>query len=326
VIAAIEIGGTKLQLAVADEAPAGMVLVERIRLPVDRDRGAQGILQQIETSLNQLRTRHSLAAIGVGFGGPCDVAKGRTIISHQVTGWQDFPLVAWCTERWALPTFIGNDCNVAALAEAKLGAGRGLNRMLFVTVGTGIGGGLVIDGRIDGADRPAVAEVGHLRPTWHSISAQDTIEALASGLGMERVAAAAIADPRAWGVSADVARQLLQPPRSAAGLNLGQAPVRPPTAAELGAAAAAGHPLAEKILEQAATVLGWGLAQATTLTSPERIAIGGGVSLMGESYFERLRRAWRQFVFPPLADACDLVPAELGEDVVVYGAALLAHG
>lgn len=328
-IAAIEIGGTKLQLAVAAEPSGGEItLVERVRLAVDRSGGGEGIRQQIETSLNRLHERHSLHATGVGFGGPCDVAQGRTFISHQVSGWENFPLVNWFAERWSLPTYIGNDCNVAALAEATCGAGRGRRRVFYVTVGTGIGGGLIVDGRIDGEERPAIAEVGHLRPNWHSTSATDTVESLASGLGMERIAADAIADPSKWDVSRDTAEQLLQPVDASAvtdSLPRSSRDLRPPTAAELGAAAIAGHPLAAKILQQATTVLGWGLAQATTLAAPERIVLGGGVSLLGENYFQLVRHAWREFVFPPLADACDIVPAELGEDVVLYGAALLAR-
>jgi glucokinase len=324
VIAAIEIGGTKLQLALASRTPSGGVsLLEPVRLPIDRAAGATGILKQIETNLNLLRSRHSIRQIGIGFGGPCDVGGGRTILSHQVPGWEGFPLVAWCRERWSVPTHLGNDCNVAALAEATLGAGRGLRRVLYVTVGTGIGGGMVVDGRIDGEERPAIAEVGHLRTSCQTPSDEETVEALASGLGIETVAARAIKSPAPWGVSLEVAQQLARPPFVHLPVEGAPAEEPSPTAAQIAAAAAAGHPLARQILGQATRLLGWGLAQATTLMSPERIVIGGGVSLIGPSYFADVRRAWQQCVFPPLLNACDIMPAELGEEVVLYGAALL---
>jgi glucokinase len=324
VIAAIEIGGTKLQLAVASRTPSdGVALIERVRLPVERAEGAAGILHQIEAHFALLQARHEIDGIGIGFGGPCDMARGRAIISHQVGGWEDFPLVQWFRARWPLPAYIGNDCNVAALAEATLGAGRGLRRMLYVTVGTGIGGGLVIDGRIDGDYRPAVAEVGHLRTSLQASSPTQTVESFASGLGIERLAAEAITNPAAWGVSAEVARQLIGASAVSTHGEVADVGQRSPTAAQVAAAATAGHPLAQQIIDRATRVLGWGLAQATTLASPERIVIGGGVSLAGAGYFEQVRRAWQQFVFPPLADTCDIVPAQLGEDVVLYGAALL---
>jgi glucokinase len=156
-----------------------------------------------------------------------------------------------------------------------------------------------------------------LRPGLECGAPDETVEARASGLGIERTAALALDDPAAWGVAADDAVQLrrhwLDDGRSI-------------TVPNLAAAAAAGQPLAQRILDRATTVLGWALAQATTLMSPECIVVGGGVSLIGPSYLAAVERAWRTYVFPPLREACRIVPAALGEDVVLYGAILLACG
>jgi glucokinase len=313
-IAAIEIGGTKLQLAAAEATSPG-VLTDLSRHSIDRAAGAAGILEQVAEGLQQLGQRHRIEAIGIGFGGPVDVARGRAITSHQVQGWDGFPLADWCAQICPVPVAIGNDCNVAALAEATTGAGRGKRRVLYVTVGTGIGGGLIVDGKIDGQERPAVAEIGHLRPGLHARSPGETVESLASGLGIERQTAEALDAPERWHVTPEVADQL----RTWA--SPGDAFLRVPMIA---AAAADDQPLARRILDQATEVLGWALAQATTLMAPERIVVGGGVSLIGPRFFAAVREAWQTYVFPPLRDGCDIVPAELGDEVVLHGAIQLA--
>lgn len=308
--AAVEIGGTKLQVAIA---PAGEParIIETWRSEVRREDGAAGILDGIERGFAALAARHRWAGIGVGFGGPVDAGTGRVGLSHQVDGWEGFELAEWFRTRWAVPVAIDNDCNVAALAEALLGAGRGRRRVLYVTVGTGVGGGFVVDGRIDGAERPAVAELGHLRPGVDATDASSTVESLASGLGIERLVRSRLAD----GVdSAPGAADL----RGRCG---GDPALL--TARIVAEAAAAGNPLAGDVIGRAARVLGWGVAQATTLLAPERVVLGGGVCSAGEIVLEPVRRWWRDYVFPPLREACDLVPGALGDLVVLHGALLV---
>ncbi len=229
-IAGIEIGGTKLQVTLA-ETNTPQRLLTTCRWPVERARGAAGILAQLELGLDELLGDQPLAAIGIGFGGPVQQGESRVITSHQVAGWDQFALGDWCRSRWPVPIALGNDCNVAALAEAQLGAGQGTRRMLYVTVGTGIGGGLVVDGRVDAEQRPASAEIGHLRPGLNCAGPQQTVESMASGLGLERTAEQALADPDAWGFSkADAAALRLQlgDPISTRGLSRSGAKRGPP--------------------------------------------------------------------------------------------------
>jgi glucokinase len=310
-ILGVEIGGTKLQLGVADGQTGELIHTQRDS--IDRAAGAEGILAQIARIAPRLRERFGLRAVGIGFGGPVDIRAQRVITSHQVAGWDDFPLIQWCQQTLECPAVFDNDCNVAAFAEARRGAGRGLRRVFYVTVGTGIGGGLVVDGRIDGQQRPAVAEIGHLRPGLQAITPQATVESLASGLAIERAARQRLA---ATGENSSDQIDLCQRCQG----DLDQLTTR-----QIAAAAQAGNALAAGLIEQAAEVLGWAIAQTITLTAPDRVVLGGGVSLIGASFLQRVRQSVRQFVFPPLADACDLVPAELGELVVVYGAVELAR-
>lgn len=309
-ILGIEIGGTKLQFGVGTGAEPEFR--ELIRRDIDRSRGAAGIQQQILETARELLNRHDIAAIGYGFGGPIDQATGRVVTSHQVDGWTGFPLCEWTQHQLGVPAVIGNDCDVAALAEATSGAGRGHRTVFYVTVGTGIGGGLVIDGLLHGADRPAVAEIGHLRPGTDCRSASATVESLASGLGMEQ-AARRLIEARDNG-----ADELLQ---AADGDPLAV------TGQLLASTAVAGNPLAITVLNNATTVLGWAIAQVMTLIAPDVVVIGGGVSMMPDAVFwAPLRLAIEAYTFGPLSGSCEFVPAVLGEDVVVHGAIAAACG
>jgi glucokinase len=353
----IEIGGTKLQLGVGngrDDRLEAAHLEAVVRRDVNPERGAAGILEEIERSATALLQKHAIERIGFGFGGPCDAAAGMATKSHQVAGWEGFPLVRWCRESLGKPAVLGNDCDVAALAEARLGAGRGAASVLYVTVGTGIGGGLVIGGKLLGAGRPAIAEIGHLRPGLLADRPDMTVESLAAGPG---IAAAAVA--RMTGVARPL--DTLRRPgdttltRSVSeGVptgRLNRAEVRQRlhdvqqteeeyiadllqraggdadrlTAKHVAQAAAEGNAIAAEVLDHACQALGWAIAQAITLVAPEVVVVGGGVSLIGEQFFfAPLRAEVERYVFPPLAGSYRVVPAALGELAVVHGAVAIA--
>ena len=122
-----------------------------------------------------------------------DTSQGRVIKSHQVQGWENFHLGSWCRENLGVPAILGNDCDVATLAEANFGAGQGRRSVFFITVGTGVGGGFVHDGQLLGAGRPAACEIGHLRPGLHAVQPDQTVESLASGWGIAAAAQARLA-------------------------------------------------------------------------------------------------------------------------------------
>ena len=139
----IEIGGTKLQVVLGDE-----VIRARRTLSVDAAKGAAGIRQQIEEALEELTSDLPIRAVGVGFGGPVDWKSGKICRSHQIEGWSDFDLGGWLKKLTGKPVLVDNDANVAALGEARHGAGAGFNPVFYVTLGSGVGGGLVVDGKI----------------------------------------------------------------------------------------------------------------------------------------------------------------------------------
>ncbi len=311
---AVEIGGTKLQWGAGRPGEPWVELERRMVVPED---GAAGILRQLETGIGRLKERFALRRVGVGFGGPVDRASGRVLKSHQIAGWEAFPLADWFAERLELPAVIANDCDTAALGEALLGAGRGRSSVFYVTVGSGIGGGFVLDGKIYGAARPAVAEIGHLRPGPKAVDTTQTVESIASGWGLARQAQAKLAHPEIAHTSVDLDDLRLRCGGREKDLDTKM----------IGEAAAAGNRLAVGLVAEAVTVLGWAIGQTMTLLAPEIVVVGGGVSMMPESIFwVPLQKQVRRFVFPPLGDSCEMARAALGEQVVLHGGLLLAAG
>jgi glucokinase len=312
----IEIGGTKLQLGVG--AGDGTPLAELRRFDIDPRLGAEGILSQIEAAGKQLLAAHSIAGVGIGFGGPVDDQRGIVHKSHQIQGWNDFPLVQWCEDKLQRKTFLQNDCDAAGLAEARFGAGRGQRVVLYVTVGTGIGGGLIINGRIYRGGGGGAAEIGHLRPGLDATAFDQTVESVASGWG---IACAARERIRA---SKDDSREqsFIDDLRARS-----EGDLEALTAKTVALAAADGNKLALHVINAARRCLSWAIAQTATIVSPNVVVIGGGVSLMSEKLFlEPLKVEVASYVFPPLDGKFEVLPAAFGEDVVVHGALTVAAG
>ena len=337
----IEIGGTKLQLGVGPGDGSSLVTLERFE--VDPALGAGGILGQIEAAGTRLAQRHGVRGVGCGFGGPFDAATGLAVKSHQIEGWDRFPLLEWLRKTLQVPAAVANDCDVAGLAEARFGAGRGRRVMFYVTVGTGIGGGLIVDGQIYRGSGLAAAEIGHLRPGPNADRPEETVESIASGWGLAAAAQAHLSGPISHPLNhlfagrgplaPEAVRQRLIEVEEAAEehaadlLERCDGQIDRLTARHVSQAAEQGNGIAQDILSHAVQVLGWAIAQAITLLAPEVVVVGGGVSLMSEHLFlVPLREAVARYVFPPLVGSYRLLPAELGEEVVVHGALALAVG
>ncbi len=334
----IEIGGTKLQLGVGEGREARLVSMER--LTVDPARGAAGIREQIAATADRLLAKHPVRGIGIGFGGPVDANSGRTIKSHQIDGWDDFPLTDWCERTLGVPAVLQNDADTAALAEATFGAGRGANPVFYVTVGSGIGGGLVVDGKIYRGSGRGAAEIGHLRPGLHADHAEMTVESLASGWGIAAQAQSLLSGAVASRIDPSMqarhatSRGEWQRRLSAAVaaseecekdlLQRAEGNVEAITGKLVAEAARDGNALATDILHHAWQALGWAIAQVITLNAPEMVVIGGGVALLGEEMLNPVREQVARYVFPPFLERYRILPAELGEEMVVFGALKLA--
>ncbi len=300
----IEIGGTKLQLGLGqgDGKLAGLW-----RGRIDRARGPHGIRQQIVDAVPQLlceadTSAGALEAVGVGFGGPVDDARHTVIKSHQIEGWDDFPLADWIGDFLRLPAFLANDSDAAGLAEAVAGAGSGLSPIYYMNIGSGIGGGFVIDQKVYRGTGRGAAETGHLRiASWTRDGlSYSTLEDLASGWALERQARELVKDKT--GSTKDL------------------------TVKQIGQLAQAGNAFLRKLLESALDAIAEALCHVIALLCPRRIVLGGGVALLGEEIlFAPLRERVNKRVFAPFAGCFDIVPAALGEEVVVHGALIWAR-
>ncbi len=314
----IEIGGTKLQLGLG--RGDGRIVAHE-RRTIEPASGAEGILAQIAAMADQLLSsrgngRETIDAVGIGFGGPVDSVRGVVTTSHQVSGWDAFPLVAWIRERLGITLVsLQNDADTAGLGEARFGAGAGFSPLLYVTVGSGIGGGLIIDGEIYRGNGTGAMEIGHLEValrTDHGLEIM-SLESVASGWSIARRA------------SRDARRHLRE---GSPGLLLRLADGDPDhiTAAYVAEAARQGDPQAAIHINRAVGAIAHALNLAITLVAPRRIVLGGGVSLMAsELWLDPIRQHLRTMVFAPFQGTFDVVPAALGELVVVHGALVSAR-
>ncbi len=297
----VEIGGTKLQV-VAGSA-SGRIL-DRRRFHVNSAAGAQGIQRQIEGGVVELQRLHRPAAVAVGFGGPVDGRTGCIARSHQVEGWSGFGMKAWLAGVTGTPVAVENDSNLATLAEARLGAGAGLSPVFYFNLGSGVGGGIAIQGSIHHGRPPGEAEFGHLRLD----RAGGIVEGRCSG----------------WAIDQRLRERALRSPHGTlAGMLSGQPGGE---ARHLRAALDAGDADAREVLAELAADLGFALSHVVHLVHPAILVLGGGLALVGEP----LRAAVADALEPNLMEVFRPGPplrlASLGEDAVPIGALLLASG
>jgi len=296
----IEIGGTKLQLAIADES---LKIKQQLSFEVNRNKGANGIKQKIEESIHQIKGDKKVSAVGVGFGGPVNYKTGIINVSHQIAGWENFNLREWLQQVSDAPVFIDNDANVAALGEAIHGAGAGFNIVFYMTIGSGIGGGLIIDKKIYHGAFPGEAEVGHLRLNKKG----ETLESLCSG----------------WAVDEKIRKAITEEPNSKLA-NLVK-DVKSNEAKFLKEALKKNDVLAKKILKEVSDNIAFGLSHVVHLFHPEVIIIGGGLSLLSNDLSDAITTALSQYVMKAFLPPPEIKIASLGKNVVPVGALELAR-
>jgi glucokinase len=272
----IDVGGTKIAGGVVDDT--GTIIEElRVESPAtDED----AIEQAIETLVTELRTRHDIAAVGVGVAGYIDRARSVVMFAANMAV-RHLDLKADLQRRLDLPVFIENDANAAAWGEFQFGAGHDVEELLLVTVGTGIGGGVVLDGELYRGAFGVGAEIGHLRVVPDGLQCgcgnRGCFEMYASGKALVRRArAAASADPQA---AADLLARAGGDPARISG------PV-------ITAAAREGDAFALAQLAELGRWLGEGIASITAVLDPALVVIGGGVSAADDLLLEPIRQGF----------------------------------
>jgi len=341
----VDIGGTQLRTAV--------LLGGQLRSRVSMITGANPtperilprILRAIEQAIDEAHIpRNTLAGIGVAMPGPLNYRTGIIYSPPNLPGWEQVPLRDIFLQHYTLPVYIENDAHTAALGEYMFGTGRGCKNLVYLTISTGIGGGVIIDGKIlEGANGTA-AELGHMSIDWHgqpcSCGNMGCLEYLASGTAIARMANEAIADGQGAELLAFASTMLAHPttvpdqaalpavqePEALEQDDMGEAeePLRV-NARTVARAAEAGIPLARSIITQAGEALGVGLVNIIHIFNPEMIILGGGVMLMGDMLMEPAQRIVQERTMQAPRDAARIVIAQLGANAGLVGAGALVY-
>lgn len=307
-VAGIDIGGTKIALALA--ARDG-TFIEKTRIQTRVADGPRTILERVFKELEAMlgRSGAKLAAIGVGCGGPFDRARGLILSPPSLPGWDEFPLVALLEERFKVKVLLDNDANAAALGEHRYGAGRGLDYLAYMTVSTGIGGAIILRGRLVHGVRDGAGEFGHMTVLPDGplcgCGARGCLEALSSGTAIARRARERLAAGEESYLSS---------------LEQGEL-----TAQSVASAARAGDTLALKVWYDTIRYLSIGVGNLFNALAPEALIIGGGVSAASEFLFEPLREQVRARVHMLPPDRINILQASLGVDSGIHGACILGR-
>lgn len=294
----IEIGGTKLQLVVGDDQAR---ILERFRFVVDREQGAKGIKKQIKEAIDKIML-HSVAGIGIGFGGPVDHQTGKILRSYQVPGWGEFVIREWLETLTRIPVWIDNDANVAALGESLHGAGKKSRQVFYVTIGSGVGAGLVIDQQIYHGSKSTEAEFGHIRLD----KSGRTVESSCSG----------------WAVDEKIRNYARDNPASL--LNELTRDYTQGEARVLVSALKQEDMASIDILEQVTDDFAFALSHAVHLVNPETVILGGGLSLIGERFRKVIAEKLPAYLMDVLRPGPSVQLSLLKEDAVTVGALTLA--
>lgn len=311
IIVGIDIGGTKIATAIADTTGR---LIATCRIATEVEQGPERIIGRIVDSVHQLLRDSGAAqaaAIGVGCGGPLDPDAGVILSPPNLPGWDAVPLKRILEDEFGVETYVDNDANAAALGEHLFGAGVGARTMIYVTVSTGIGGGIIVDGHLLHGVRASAGEIGHQTVIVDgprcNCGNRGCLEALASGTAIARRAREALAtNPNSLMVA------------------LAGGQIDSVTAQTVVQAVRENDELALKIWGDTIEYLSVGLANVIATLAPEVVVIGGGVSEAGDMLFPPLRRSVAARVFVVPMDRVRIVPAKLGAEVGVIGAVAVA--
>jgi len=307
-IVGIDIGGTNIVVgAVAED---GSDLVGLVSAPTISEQGAEAVIERIvklaRASIAQARGKE-IAGVGIGSPGPLNTKTGIVLLTPNL-GWTNYPVRDLLSEALGLPATLDNDANCAIFGEWWRGAARGAKHVVGLTIGTGIGGGIVLDGEIYHGASDIAGELGHM--TIDSTGRRckcgnyGCLEAYASGPAIAARAVEGIEAGAETSLPAYVQNDLAKI-----------------TAQVVYEAAHDGDAYAREVVHDTAKVLGAGVANIINIFNPQVVVICGGVTLAGDQLFVPLRSEVKRRAFKPAANACRIVPGELTGTAGVYGAA-----
>ncbi|HYY56934.1 MAG TPA: ROK family protein [Pyrinomonadaceae bacterium] len=309
-VAGIDIGGTKI--AIALETIQGERMASR-QFPTRVERGPETILDNIVSATSEMcaEAQVRLMAVGLSCPGSIDKDRGAPLRSIHLPGWHEFPVARLIEERLRVPTLIENDAKLAALGEYVYGAGRGFRDIFYITISTGIGGGIIINGELLHGVGNGAGEVGHTivlpEGPLCGCGLRGCLDAVCSGTAMARRARELMAK----GAPSIIARMLDHPDEI--------------TAQTIAAAAQKGDPLACGIWDEMIHFLSIGIGNVITILAPEAVILGGGVAASGEQLLGPLRPLIQRRVSMLPAERVEILQAALAGESGVYGALAIAR-
>lgn len=290
----VDLGGSNLRVGIISNTGE---IIKRVAVETNAHNGPDYVISEMNKLIQTLQTDFSVRGIGIGSPGPLDPFRGIVLEPPNLPGWHSVPLVQRIEELTGLPVFLDNDANVAALAEARIGAGAEANSVFYMTVSTGIGGGYVLDGRIVQGAQGNCGEIGNMivDPSKKGANGLNNgaLEALASGTA--------------------IGKEALE----LHGIRGG--------AVEVFRLAQAGDKRAKQTIDDAVFYLAVGMANIIHTINPEVFVLGGGVMKSKVLFFDDLKEKVKSLVYPSLRDSLIIKEATLGQSAGLIGAGLLAH-
>ena len=313
----IDVGGTKTAVVLSSQLPEVLARAEFATRPA---KGPQNTLNLIRKAIPDLiaqigMDRDAIERIGVSCGGPLDRVRGIIQTPPNLATWVNVPIKTILESEFKVECLVENDANAGAVAEHRFGAGKGFDNMVFLTMGTGLGAGIIAGGKLYRGATDLAGEIGHVRltragPVGHN--KQGSAEGWASGGGVMQLAARSVAE----------AHKKREKTLLAELIKTG----KPLTAREVGAAARKGDAVALEILRTTGEHLGEVLAILVDVLNPSRVVIGGLAMRLGDMLLDPARRAMFREALEPAAHACEIVPAGLGETIGDIAALCVAAG
>lgn len=308
----LDVGGTKCAVVLGDDQ---FQIIHKIKFDTRTERGYKAILDEFMLNLDEIfrqYDKNQVRQIGISCGGPLDSEKGMIYSPPNLPGWDNVPIVQIFEEKYSIPTAIQNDANACALAEWLMGAGKGTRNMIFMTFGTGLGAGLILNGQLYSGTNDLGGEVGHVRLAKDGpigFGKAGSFEGFCSGGGIAQLARTIIAQKEEQGIEVAFMKGLKAEHLDTKTVAL---------------AAGDGDPIALEIIETSARYLGKGLSILVDILNPECIVIGSIFARNVDLFTPEMERILKEEAIPGAVEVCNIKPAELGDAIGDYAALCVA--
>ena len=312
-VLAVDLGGTKILAAIVSEDGR---MIAKERFPTLADEEPQAVINRLLSALDRILNAgdmepSQLDSISIAAAGGIDMDRGLITHSPNLPGWNDIPLRALVQEKYQVSTFLVNDASAAALGEHRFGAGRGIDNLIMLALGTGIGGGIIVNSGLYCGASGSAGEIGHMTIDVDgpecTCGNKGCLETFASGTAVAR----------------EAIRRIRQGEKSSL-VEVVEGKIEDITAEKVGVAARAGDSLSSDVIAKAAAYLGVGMVNLVNIFNPEMIIAGGGMAELGDLLLNPSRHMVKERAFPVAARIVQIVTAQLGNEAGAYGAAAFA--